>query len=149
MKIFSSFGLICLAFFAIIVLSIGAPVPQAYSMERNMHQGSAYEGFSSIHPLQYTTFPENASLDSMIPNNIAPSSGDGQFKVSGYSGLLTSPEMIHKPLDIYSQATSSTTCQSYGLTNSTGNLCLNPEQLRLLRTRGGNLTGGDSQIGNS
>jgi len=149
MKLFSSFGFICLAFFAIIMLSVGAPSPVPFSMNRNVHGSSAYEGFGSMHPLQYSTLQDNASTDSLIANEITPSSGEDPIKVSGYSGLQSSPNSLEKPLDIYSQATSSRTCQSYNLTNSMGNLCLNPEQLRLLQTRGGNLTGSDSQIGAS
>jgi hypothetical protein len=142
MKIFSLFGFICLAFFAIIILSIGAPGPVPYSMSANAHNGSPFEGFGGMrmHPLEYTMFPDNSAIDSMNEHDITPILNNDRIKVSGYGGILSSPNSVETPLDIYSQATSSTTCQSYGLTNSKGNLCLNPEQLRLLRTRGGNLT---------
>ena len=48
--------------------------------------------------------------------------------------------------DIFSTAKGNQTCSS-GLTNSMGALCLSEEQLYMLRSRGGNSTGRDSQIG--
>ena len=38
-------------------------------------------------------------------------------------------------------------CISSGLTNSGGSICLTPELVQLLKTRGGNATGGDSHVG--
>lgn len=51
-----------------------------------------------------------------------------------------------KPSDVFSSAKGNQSCSS-GLTNSMGALCLSEEQLYLLRSRGGNSTGRDSQIG--
>lgn len=148
MKLFSMFGFICLAFLAIIILSIGAPLSAYCLPDSNTHNnGNMHEGFNIMNPMQYTLFPDNSPTDLIHDNNNISSVGEEYVKLSGYSGLQSSPNTIHKPLDIYSQATSSTTCQSYGLMNSTGHLCLNPEQIRLLQTRGGNLTGADSNIG--
>jgi len=54
-----------------------------------------------------------------------------------------------KPIDKFSGTRGDINCDgiSSGLTNSKGGLCLNDIQTQLLRTRGGNASGGDSQIG--
>ena len=54
-----------------------------------------------------------------------------------------------KMLDIFSQVEGKLSCGpiSSQLHNSRGGLCLNADQHKILQTRGGNATGGDSQIG--
>jgi hypothetical protein len=59
----------------------------------------------------------------------------------GFGGLLCSPDNNSNPKDIYSDANGSLGCKSYGYSNSRGFLCMNPEQLRLLTSRGGNASG--------
>lgn len=64
--------------------------------------------------------------------------GDAKVEVKeGFSEKLS---------DVFSSAKGNQSCSS-GLTNSMGALCLSEEQLYLLRSRGGNSTGRDSQIG--
>jgi hypothetical protein len=50
---------------------------------------------------------------------------------------------------VFSQIPGSLACDtiSSGLHNSKGGLCLTPDAVGLLKTRGGNSTGKDSQIG--
>jgi hypothetical protein len=50
--------------------------------------------------------------------------------------------------DIFSESPSSLTCSSGGLSNSGGGLCLSKDQQMMLRTRGGNSSTGEAQIGN-
>jgi hypothetical protein len=52
-------------------------------------------------------------------------------------------------IDVFSIAVGSPTCvnKSSGLSNSMGSLCLTDDMKAMLQTRGGNSTGGDSQIG--
>ena len=49
--------------------------------------------------------------------------------------------------DIFSDSPSSISCSS-GLSNSGGDLCLSKDQQMALRTRGGNSSTGEAQIGN-
>lgn len=49
--------------------------------------------------------------------------------------------------DIFSDSPSSISCSS-GLSNSGGDLCLSKDQQMMLRTRGGNSSTGEAQIGN-
>ena len=70
-------------------------------------------------------------------------------KVEGFQGLQPSPYVNEKTIDPFGQTPGSLDCdsKSSGLHNSKGGLCLTKEQLNLLKTRGGNSTGGDFQIG--
>jgi hypothetical protein len=72
-------------------------------------------------------------------------------KVEGFQGLQPSPYENEKTIDPFGQTPGSLQCdsRSSGLHNSRGGLCLTKEQLNLLKTRGGNSTGGDFQIGSS
>jgi hypothetical protein len=58
----------------------------------------------------------------------------------GDYGLLTSPNAVFVPIDTFSQSPGSAECQSFGLTKSTGYLCLNAAQRKLAGSRGGNCT---------
>lgn len=110
--------------------------------------GSPFEGFHSRQ--QYTTYPDNVSIDSMNSKTIVqvPVS-NGCTKVFGFGGLQCSPEFNDNALDIYSKAKGDPKClyQSSSLSNSTGPLCLDNSMVTLLNTRGGNQTGGPSVIG--
>jgi hypothetical protein len=72
-------------------------------------------------------------------------------KVEGFQGLQASPYVNETTIDPFGQTPGSLECdaRSSGLHNSKGGLCLTKEQLNLLKTRGGNSTGGDFQIGSS
>jgi len=72
-------------------------------------------------------------------------------KVEGFQGLQPSPYENERTIDPFGQPPGSLQCdsRSSGLHNSRGGLCLTKEQLNLLKTRGGNSTGGDFQIGSS
>jgi len=72
-------------------------------------------------------------------------------KVEGFQGLQPSPYENERTIDPFGQTPGSLECdsRSSGLHNSRGGLCLTKEQLNLLKTRGGNSTGGDFQIGSS
>ena len=72
-----------------------------------------------------------------------------QIKKEGFAGLEGTSYGADTPIDKFSGTKGSAECvgKSSGLTNSKGGLCLTDSQQSLLRTRGGNATGGDSQIG--
>ena len=59
-------------------------------------------------------------------------------QIKGFDGLMSSPGAVQELNDIFIGTKSNSTCQSYGYTNSTGNLCLDKNQIKLLTTRGGN-----------
>jgi hypothetical protein len=132
-----------LAMILLCIISIDTFRPKPFSLGHSNLKGSPFEGFSRM---QYTEYPSNSAIDSMQSNSIIQSTNEVKVKLDGY-GLLASPEVSPTIIDIYSGTPSSPESKSYGLTNSRGFLTLSSEQLRLLRTRGGNITGPDSTIG--
>ena len=104
-----------------------------------------YEGFTN---LEYSTNNGNKSTDSY--NNLSVSNAPTECeKVYGFDGLFCKPYVADNNFDIYSTAKGDAKCfgSSSGLSNSTGSLCLDDNQKKMLQTRGGNATGKDSQIG--
>lgn len=82
----------------------------------------------------------SSSVENFVPNDNPPR--------TLASGPLRDSEIIDK----FSQVTSNGVegkngCVSSGLTNSGGYICLTPELIKLMTTRGGNATGGDFQVG--
>lgn len=58
-------------------------------------------------------------------------------RVSGFDGIYC-PTGASASLDIFSQAKSGPNCVSMGYSTSTGPLCMDEKQMKLLTTRGGN-----------
>jgi len=69
------------------------------------------------------------------------------IKVSGFSGLMSGAYGNEKIIGFMYNNESNLTCKSYGYTNSKGNICLSPSDIKLLTTRGGNAGGAPDQIG--
>jgi hypothetical protein len=69
----------------------------------------------------------------------APPGAEGAVQVGDY-GLLAGPDAVFAPIDTFSQSPGSAECESFGLMNTTGYLCLNETQRRLVGSRGGNCT---------
>ena len=67
--------------------------------------------------------------------------------VEGFQGLQATPYTDPVAIDIYSEAKGNVSCEASTYSNSKGYLCLDEKQKFLLKTRGGNSTGGESQIG--
>lgn len=68
-------------------------------------------------------------------------------RIYGFDGLFCAPGVADKSLDLYATAEGKLDCEGSGLTNSRGSLCLDENQKNMLRTRGGNNTGRDAEIG--
>ncbi len=142
MKISFKLIVVILAFLFIICLtmcSCSNIMPYSFSSSSKLPQ-YPYEGFS-----EYTTYPNNKSIDSNESQLFVPE--QGPIRVSGFDGLVDSPNAPETKIDTFSQALGENTCKSYGLMNSRGFLCLNPEQIKLLTSRGGNMSSGDATIG--
>lgn len=139
---FSLFSVLLTILIILLFLTIFSSCSQVvpYSRDGILNMYPYTEGFS-----EYTTSDNNNSIDSYTQYNIA-SSKDNQYM--SFNGLVSSPDNINlNPNDIYSQAPGEPSCRSFGYSNSRGFLCMNPEQIRLLTSRGGNATSGDMQIG--
>jgi hypothetical protein len=69
------------------------------------------------------------------------------LKVAGFSGLQSGAYGNEQAIGFMYNNEGSSTCKSYGYTNSKGNICLSDSDIKLLTTRGGNATGPSDQIG--
>jgi hypothetical protein len=118
-----------------IILSLGTSCYNYMPHYRTTMQLYPYEPFTQN---QYPTTGGNVSGNSLSVTSL---------KVEGFEGLQSSPFTKEIPIDTISHAVGNNQCQSVGYYNSKGNLCLDDAQILLLRTRGGNASGGESQIG--
>lgn len=100
-----------------------------------------YEGYSSILQSDLTNPDQPVNIQTSIPES-KPIRMD-----SSKSNMIYSPyNEVSKP-DVFINSKGSLKCSGSGYSNSDGPLCLTPEQISLLKTRGGNSTGDNSQIG--
>lgn len=97
-----------------------------------------------------TPFSNKESFDNRVfsPQTIANST-ENCSKIYGFDGLYCSPNNADSKIDKFSDVNGNGQClnSSSGLSNSKGYLCLGPELIKTLQTRGGNASGIDSQIG--
>ena len=138
-------------FLGIIVISAiteiynGAYLPYVKTNIFKNYQHS-YEGYTSyLQPSDFTTTSAEQSLNSQITSqSIQPISMS-----SSKSKILSAPYNENRVLNSFSNSVGTLNCtgSGSGYSNSGGSLCLTPEQIQLLKTRGGNSTGDDSQIG--
>ncbi len=100
-----------------------------------------YEGYSSILQSQSTNPVQPVNIQTPIPESkpIHMDSSKSNMIYSLYNE-------VSKP-DIFVNSKGSLKCSGSGYSNSEGPLCLSSEQITLLKTRGGNSTGDNSQIG--
>ena len=69
------------------------------------------------------------------------------IKVSGFKGVQSGAYGDEKIIGFMYNNEANTSCKPFGYTNSKGNICLSPEDIKLLTTRGGNALGASDQIG--
>jgi len=100
-----------------------------------------YEGFGGV----------KSGIDSAVSKITGASEKEEKKEkdakqVEGF-GLMPAPYGVEAPIDRFSALKSDKTCAGSPYSTSTGYLCMDKEAEKLLRTRGGNISGGDSQIG--
>ena len=146
---------IIIIFLVVIFLSVWFSCRPYDPHPHNMYTSNyaSYEGFHerSI-PLEYTLVsdPTKAVDDTYLVRSIEPVNVDCK-KVNGFDGMgvFCNPTSAEKKIDIYSNAEGKLDCESVGLYNSKGSLCLDKTMIDQLQTRGGNAKGGFSQYGSS
>jgi hypothetical protein len=111
-----------------------------------------YEGFHGMKPINYGTYPGNQAIDQKDQFNIV-SVADKKTaqRVWGIDGLFGPYQTPDNQLNTFSDVKGSLSCatNSSNLSNSMGFLCLDKNQIQLLRTRGGNQTACPATIGGS
>ena len=115
-----------------------------YSEDSIFKKEFPYEGFSN-----YSNTNNSPNTDSGINNLLMDAAPAECSKVHGFNGLFCKPFAADKSLDVFSSVKSDVSCvgKSSGLSNSMGGLCLDDNLSKLLKTRGGNQSGADMQIG--
>lgn len=139
-------GLVIALVIAFVALFFAAPSPMPYSKHQNY---SKYEGFAEGGAL-----PEEEVGGEGLPKEKEPGEESADPKEpEGFEPILDVPQSIdYAPfrdsviIDKFSQVTSNgidgvNGCVSSGLSNSGGYICLTPELIQLLKTRGGNAAG--------
>lgn len=132
-NIFRILLVLSLVLLLLIITTTCDPTPFSFKNRTGLY-GSTYEGYRNI---EYTTYPQNNSVDSNTMNVINTTT-DPFVKVGSYYGLLSSHSAPSQKLDVFLDTPPKPNCVSSGLVNSAGPLCLNDEQYKLLTTRGGN-----------
>ena len=120
------FAAVIIGIFIVLSLVMGTTTFVPYSSSTIFKHEYPYEGFDS----------NNSEMQAK------------EKKVEGFEGLMPAPYAESKMLDPFFKAETKPECQGSGLTKGNGSLCLTPELEMLLKTRGKNATGGESQIGN-
>jgi hypothetical protein len=115
---------------------------------------SGMEGFqqTSSNPLEYTAVdaPTKAIDDTNALKSLDADKSQCK-KVGGFPGygVFCTPYTQSEKIDIFSEAKGDVNCESMGLYNSKGPLCLDDNMKRMLKTRGANAVGGFGQIGSA
>jgi hypothetical protein len=177
MKITTQLVILAVVLFIVIMLSLSyfAVEVMPYSPSTIFSKQFVYEGMETENKEKPSDKPKEKSDDEKLAEELAklmeeskksePKTTESKTteskttepkkeepkKVEGFQGLQPSPYVSETTIDPFGQTPGSLECdsRSSGLHNSRGGLCLTKEQLNLLKTRGGNSTGGDFQIGSS
>ena len=101
-----------------------------------------------LHTIKKVFSPE--AFGPMNSSTSLPSTPEDEspaLKVVGFKGVQSGAYGDEKIIGFMYNNESNTTCKPYGYTNSKGNICLSPEDIKMLTTRGGNALGASDQIG--
>lgn len=103
-----------------------------------------YEGFKDKKEKETFSLIKDAVVSTISGDKKEEKRG-GCKKVEGF-GLMPAPYGDEAPIDRFSALKSSKTCAGSPYSTSTGYVCMDKEAEKLLTTRGGNISGGDSQM---
>lgn len=141
-----------------------------YSKTSYFDQAFPYEGMATLGPVE-PKVAGNVVASPVVAGNTASTSGNilgdymtwmskllpttdnisSKFSVAKVEGFALQPSPYNAPeiIDRYGKTPGEPSCfgKSMGYSRSTGPLCFTEEDLKLLTTRGGNITGRDSVIG--
>lgn len=134
-------------FFVILIALYSGSSYVPYSKDTLFSTQYPYEGFSEgSTEVKKITEPTPEMLKILEKSGISLGSKE-EKKVEGFAGLMSSPYGESKTVDMFSQLSSGKSCTPSPYSNSQGYLCLDANASKMLQTRGGNATGGESQIG--
>ena len=140
----------CILFFIIFTSVMAGSEPLPYSENTLFKKEFPYEGFDEGIPREVIEHIQSQMPPQQMPPQQPRAKENMQHavKTEGFESLTPSPNNVDdKTNDIFSQASSGKGCTSSPYSNSQGYLCLDPNAINMLSTRGGNATGKESQIG--
>lgn len=109
---------------------------------------SPMDALNSLNPMKMLSPAEAfGPMNSTTSLPSTPEDESPALKVVGFKGVQSGAYGDEKIIGFMYNNESNTSCKPYGYTNSKGNICLSPEDIRLLTTRGGNALGASDQIG--
>ena len=124
----------------LLVIFIGAMLANSgvvgYSSVKSLNE-YPYEGFAQMQE-KFDARDEKEAFEPMDSPAI---------KVSGFKGVQSGAYGDEKIIGFMYNNDANPSCKPYGYTNSKGNICLSPEDIKMLTTRGGNALGASDQIG--
>ena len=163
-RLLSIIGLLLVIFIAAM---LGNSSVVGYSSANSLNE-YPYEGFEQIQASfeardeyekkQYANAEAFEAMDEYKKKNYAEAFGPMNsassltsetpaIKVAGFNGLQSGAYGDEKIIGFMYNNDANTSCKPFGYTNSKGNICLSPEDIKMLTTRGGNALGASDQIG--
>lgn len=143
----------CILFLIIFTSVMAGSDPVPYSENTLFKKEFPYEGFDQGIPQEVieqikSQMDPQMSQEQMSHPPKAKETMQEAVKTEGFESLTPSPNNVNDSTnDIFSQASSGKGCAPSPYSNSQGYLCLDPNAINMLSTRGGNATGKSSQIG--
>jgi hypothetical protein len=134
----------------LLVIFIGAMLANSgvvgYSSVKTLNE-YPYEGFAQMQEKFKARDEENTYAEALSPMEAFEPMDSPAIKVAGFKGIQSGAYGDEKIIGFMYNNESNTSCKPYGYTNSKGNICLSPEDIKMLTSRGGNALGASDQIG--
>ena len=137
----------------LLVIFIGAMLANSdivgYSSTKTLNE-YPYEGFAQIKEKFEARDEKKKYAEALSPKEAFEPMDEYNspaIKVAGFKGVQSGAYGDEKIIGFMYNNESNTTCKPFGYTNSKGNICLSPEYIKMLTTRGGNALGASDQIG--
>ena len=133
--------ILCAGLFVLIIVAMmfgSSGLVPSYGFENKSLQGHPYEGFAQA--MDYFYNRENTEgFASLEPSNYGNVTTSGDLKVAGFGGVQGNATVENSGLMGYlAMNPGRSDCKDYGYTKSTGKVCFNDADVKLLTTRGGN-----------
>jgi hypothetical protein len=134
----------------LLVIFIGAMLANSgvvgYSSAKTLNE-YPYEGFAQIQESFAARDEEKKSAEALSPMEAFEPMDSPAIKVAGFNGIQSGAYGDEKIIGFMYNNESNTSCKPFGYTNSKGNICMSPEDIKMLTSRGGNALGASDQIG--
>ncbi len=143
-RLLSIVGLLLVIFICAMFANSGVV---GYSSVKSLNE-YPYEGFGQIQG-EFEARDENDKkyAEALSPKEAFEPMDSPAIKVSGFKGVQSGAYGDEKIIGFMYNNDANPSCKPYGYTNSKGNICLSPEDIKMLTTRGGNALGASDQIG--